>query len=119
MGFEETWVYDAIEFVAFIVARILQFVLGTMTQLSLISDDLANNFYHGFSYLIALTLLIWSLTIAKSTVYKGSILINRQTSLILLLVLAIQMMAAFTAAAPTTGLSLKYCAKAVAGFVKF
>jgi hypothetical protein len=112
-------VYNIIEFVAFIVPRVLQFVLDAITHLNWMDSRLAMNMYIGMSYACAAALLTGSFSLVRRSVHSGVLVVGKQTAWVLIGALVLSALAAFTAAAPSTGLSLKYCAKAIAGFVTF
>ncbi len=111
--------YNAIEFVAFIVPRALQFVLDGLTHLNWIDNRFAMSMYIGMSYACASMLFFGSFLMVRRTIYSGTLVIGRQTYGLLIGAMMLIAFSGFTAVAPSTGLSLKHCAKAVAGFVTF
>lgn len=111
--------YDIIEFLAFIVPRILQLILEAGTRMHLIADPLAMSLYVAMSYVSASILLGVSAASLCRAVYKNNLIINRYTGKLIAQAVCLVILSVFTAAAPTTGLSLQYCAKAVGEFVTF
>jgi len=111
--------YEGVEFFAFIVARALQLVLDAFTQLNWVDSRLAMNLYVGLSYASAIVLLFACWHMAKKAIHDGALVIGKETAAPLSACAALVAWAVFTAMAPSTGLSLKYCAKAMAGFIRF
>lgn len=114
-----TTVFDFFEFAVFIFPRSIQVLLGVLTQTGWITDNFAFSMYLGLTYVCSAALTGTSLVMGSRCVFGQVLVISRETTMPLTKSLFILCLAGFTAAAPTTGLSLKYCAKAAADFIRF
>ncbi len=111
--------YDIAEFVAFIVPRGIQVFLDGLAQLGFIEGALAMSIYVGLSYVSAAGLVFYAVYVGQRMVHGQMLVLNAHTANALAGSLVLVALAGFTAAAPTTGLSLKECTAAAAEFVKF
>lgn len=112
-------IYDALEFSAFIVPIVIQVFLGMFTKLGWLSESFALTMYTAMSYACAGILIVAAGWRTGRCVSHESLVISARTGPFLLQSTLLLSFAVFSAMAPTTGISLKYCAKAAADFVSF
>lgn len=109
--------YNAFEFVVFLIPRVIQLLIDPITTLYGMEPSFAMSIYTGLSLLCAAGLAAAGCFAFRSAVRGQVLVINRETAQALFLSMALFGFATFTALAPSSGLSLKHCAKTVASFV--
>lgn len=110
---------DALEYVAFIVPRMIQNLLDMPFGMGLISGSMAMNLYLLLSYGTAAVLLFMAHLQARQCIWSGELVICKETFKPLLMGMIMTILAIYTVMAPTTGLSLRHCTMSAAPFVTF
>lgn len=112
-------IYDALEFFSFIVPIAIQVFIGMFTKLGWMNDSFALTMYEAMSYACAGLLIAASAWCTKRCVHQNCLVISARTGPSLAQAVLLLLFAVFSAMAPTTGISLKYCSHKVADFVSF
>lgn len=110
---------DMVEFVLFIIPRGIQHALDALFALGMLSGPTAMGVYTALTYAAVAVLLYVAARSFGACFWSGALVIGSSTYKPMLRGAFLVLLAAFTAMAPTTGLSTRHCTVAVAPFVTF
>lgn len=107
---------DGIEFVAFIVPRLLQVGLDGFVQVGALPVHAAFGLYQAIAYVAGAALLFAASRAARPAFHQGALYLSHATAPFVGAALVLVLLGASSLLAPSSGLSLRYCNVVAAGF---